>query len=73
MRHTPEQKNKMAEIIAEGEKRQARNMLRGFQPGIPAGWSAEQWREMLQRMSDGAKKSGLSDEEITAAGLPKPR
>lgn len=72
MRKTPEEKQKFAEIIAEGEKLQARNMIRGFRPGVPFGWSAAQWQELLQSMSDSAKKSGLSDEEIIAAGLPKP-
>ncbi len=64
------------EIIAEGERKLALATIRAAKAMIynnPLGWNHTQWKGMLQKIADQSKLSGLTDEEIEAAGLPKAR
>jgi len=58
-----------AEVIAEGQRLQALNSLRGMPRGVPFGWSPEQWNEMVQKIVDHARASGVTDAELIAAGF----
>lgn len=57
------------QAMAEFERKQMLTVLRGYRPGVPIGWTQEQWTEMLQGLLERAKKAGVTDEEIKALGF----
>lgn len=61
-----------AEVIAEGQRLQALSSLRGFRPGVPFGWTQEQWSDVVRKLVENALKSGVTREEIRKMGIEIP-
>jgi hypothetical protein len=59
-----------SQAIAEGQRLQSLSMIRNNPRHCPIGWTPELWRQMLQKLSDQAKESGVTNEELRAAGMP---
>lgn len=59
------------DVIKAGARAQALASIQGMRNmrGTPSGWSREQWQEMLTKLADGARKAGVTDEELKAAGF----